>query len=144
MSDTIDRMTAIERMAKGEKCETFVFDGWYATLWAHFDAHTQFRIPPEPRREALEAWAVVHDDGSVSTYGSKENAERYKEPGEYVAMFREVLPDEVTLQILGRDDARLALHKAIHAIEFGNKTDDKLIIAQLADQGVYLAKEVKS
>ncbi len=41
--------------------------------------------------------------------------------------------------LLDTDNARLALWKAIQSIQIGNPTDDKLIIANLAKQGVYLA-----
>ena len=40
---------------------------------------------------------------------------------------------------LSQDDARLALFQAIEAITIGNKTDDKLILAKLREQGIWLA-----
>ena len=40
---------------------------------------------------------------------------------------------------LDRDNARLALWKAIEAIKIGNKWDDKLIIDNLAKSSIYLA-----
>lgn len=147
---TIPRSEAIARMAKGEPVETREERGveWNPTMWRDFELlHPEFRIPPEPRREAREWWLNAYEPHStaLTVFDSQKEADRaaLKLRSEVIHV-REVLPDEVTLQMLGRDDARLALHKAIHAIEFGNKTDDKLIIAQLADQGVYLAKEVKS
>lgn len=39
---------------------------------------------------------------------------------------------------LSRDECHLALWKAIEAIKLGNKTDDKLILDNLRDQGVWL------
>ena len=148
MSDNLlTRAQAIDRMRDGLPCETLVphETNWRATLWSDFSfGGLQFRIPPEPRRVAVEAWCVVHVDESFTPWSSKEIAEKYAGTSgckqDRVALFREVLPDEAPMRILGIDDARLSLHKAIHAIQFGNKTDDKLIIAQLADQGVYLAR----
>ncbi len=41
---------------------------------------------------------------------------------------------------LSQDSAENALWKAIENIQFGNKTDDKLILEQLRKQGVWLAR----
>ena len=41
---------------------------------------------------------------------------------------------------LSRDEARLALWKAINSREFGNPTDDKLILDQLRQQGLWIGK----
>ena len=51
-------------------------------------------------------------------------------------------PSDATVSeaiFLNRDEARLALWKAIEAITIGNKWDDKLIIDNLTEAGVYLA-----
>lgn len=41
---------------------------------------------------------------------------------------------------LSRDEARLALWKAINSREFGNPTDDKLILDHLRQQGLWIGK----
>lgn len=43
------------------------------------------------------------------------------------------------IRLLNTDEARLAVWQAIKAITIGNATDDKLIVANLAKTGVYLA-----
>lgn len=48
-------------------------------------------------------------------------------------------PQGEVLTMLDTDNARLEIWKAIKSITIGNKTDDKLIVAKLAGQGVYLA-----
>lgn len=44
------------------------------------------------------------------------------------------------LTVLTWDEATVALWQAIEAIKFGNPTDDKLIVRNLAKAGIYLAK----
>jgi len=44
-------------------------------------------------------------------------------------------------RLLNTDEARLAVWQAIEAITIGNATDDKLIVANLAKAGVYLATQ---
>ena len=41
---------------------------------------------------------------------------------------------------LSRDAARLALWKAINSRQFGNPTDDKLILDHLRQQGLWIGK----
>ena len=41
---------------------------------------------------------------------------------------------------LNQDDAETKLWQAIKSITLGNKTDDKLILAALKEQGIWLAK----
>lgn len=41
---------------------------------------------------------------------------------------------------LSQDSAENALWKAIENVQFGNKTDDKLILEQLKKQGVWLVR----
>lgn len=50
------------------------------------------------------------------------------------------LPRAEETRWLSLDEAHLALWKAIGAIKFGLKTDDKLILANLRDAGVSLAR----
>jgi len=44
-------------------------------------------------------------------------------------------------RLLNTDEARLAVWQAIEAITIGNATDDKLIVANLAKGGIYLATQ---
>ena len=41
---------------------------------------------------------------------------------------------------LSKDDAQLALFKAIKAIKLGNQTDDKLILANLREAGLWIGR----
>ena len=49
-------------------------------------------------------------------------------------------PKQEPVAWLSRDEARLALWKAINSREFGNPTDDKLILDHLRQQGLWIGK----
>ena len=49
-------------------------------------------------------------------------------------------PKQEPVVWLSRDEARLALWKAINSREFGNPTDDKLILDHLRQQGLWIGK----
>ena len=49
-------------------------------------------------------------------------------------------PKQEPVAWLSRDAARLALWKAINGREFGNPTDDKLILDHLHQQGLWIGK----
>lgn len=84
--DIITRNEAIERMARGEKCETNLQGHWRATKWSDFDATSVlFRIPPKPRRLAREWWIW---GGEAFTHNVHREA----------IHVREVLPGDVVLQ----------------------------------------------
>lgn len=91
---TIPRSEAIDRMRDGLPCETWVFDGWYATQWPHFSAHIKFRKPPEPRRVARQ-FTITWRDGAY----------RVSIPNYEGGEVREVLPGDVTLQRMTEDEA---------------------------------------
>jgi len=45
------------------------------------------------------------------------------------------------MQLINRDDARLALYQAMNAAaKLGNRDDDKLVVAELGKMGIYLAR----
>jgi hypothetical protein len=54
------------------------------------------------------------------------------------AIDRELINDPLVL--LSRDEARLALWKAINKRSFGNPTDDKLVLDDLKRQGLWICK----
>ncbi len=53
---------------------------------------------------------------------------------------RDAQPEQEPVAWLSRDEARLALWDAIHKREFGNPTDDKLILNALRDKGLWIGR----
>lgn len=101
----ITRSEAIDRKKAGLPCETSVpgwlrSDGhprWASTKWRHFDAdNAQFRIPPEPRREAQEFWLVGTSDLPIKVWAHEPSMIQPNEV--WRKRVREVLPGDVTLQ----------------------------------------------
>lgn len=106
----ITRAQAIERMAKGEPVETAQWIGivgqpaeqWAATKWSDFDKpqFAQFRIPPEPRKEAREWWI------SPSPKGTTNYDYAFSAQHSTATHVREVLPDEVCLRKMTENGVR--------------------------------------
>lgn len=102
----IPQNEAIDRMKAGLPCETWMpYDRngpWLPTKFADFDSDNQFRKPPEPRREAR-----VFTNVGYLRAGTKDLPYVLDPPAD----FREVLPDEVTLQRMTEARARADYNK---------------------------------
>jgi len=90
-------------------------------------------LPREVVQEALEALEFAEKNhGGDDCYADS------------ITALRTALAAEPTKQEpvawLSRDEARLALWKAINSRAFGNPTDDKLILDHLRQQGLWIGK----
>ena len=87
-------------------------------------------LPREVVEEALEALELEATSPPLETTAAAMAALRA-----YLAA-----PKQEPVAWLSRDEARLALWKAINSREFGNPTDDKLILDHLRQQGLWIGK----
>lgn len=116
MTDNIiTREQAAIAMLNHERVESSFGDGWFPALPDHFKVpDTRFRRPPEPRREAREGYvALFLKDGSVSSVhfpGTIPDWAR-EDPGIEFAHVREVLPGDVVLERMTRNEARTKLRE---------------------------------
>lgn len=102
MTDTIiTRDEAIERMRKGEPCETQNGQTyWVPTLWLDFEnVEHKFRIPPEPGKSAME-FAIWDFNGM---WRAAQIRNRNELNG--AIHVREVLPDEVVVRRMTEEEA---------------------------------------
>lgn len=102
--EIIPRSEAIDRMRDGLPCETFqrAHADWRATCWHDFEYdRSEFRIPPEPRREAREWWIQQNQYHDVCEETGKrtpwQTAFKTAPKVDEISCIhvREVLPDEV-------------------------------------------------
>jgi hypothetical protein len=91
---------------------------------------------------------IVRIDGDYKFYESYEDAQddraseeywhKYLDHAEPEPVYTTPQPAVPEVRVLSRDEARLALWKAIQEVVAGNPTDDKLILENLYRSGVWL------